>query len=168
MSKSASNELEKVQSYFTHRLFRRCHFCKTARVVRLKFLGLHPLAIRCDLPDIIFIHSVQKGKIICPAIAIIRPLHDYSTSRSLMITLEKDAIYPRSKYITNRDAASWNTLPANLIKMSTDYFRLQCRQWLIVWCCISLIRYWMCWLLRGSRRFCYPYPGLCLAKPKIS
>jgi hypothetical protein len=119
---SASRQIERVQSWFTRRVFIRCHLPVPAYEIRLAKLGLDYLSARRRKLDLGFVHSVALGRHFCPHLPFHDPTSAYSLRHSNRLLSERNAKGARRKFIVNRVAAEWNGLPHCLKSLSKRSF----------------------------------------------
>jgi hypothetical protein len=118
-----SRRLDSCQRYFTRRLFQRCGLKRISASERAEFLDLPSLSSRRLVADLCFIHARQSNRLVCNAIPLLQPTHQYPTSRHLKIVPQPNAGKLRRSFLTNRVAASWNQIPASVIKLKPKAFR---------------------------------------------
>ena len=114
-----SEPLERVQKYFTRRIFAKCRMRETDYESRLKFLGLDRLDIRRAKLDLLLGHKMFHGK--CHDSNLLTMASSSgSTHHPCNLLKEKSGNLVRSTFFSNRIVNMWNKLPEHIVRDSED------------------------------------------------
>ena len=113
-------QLEKVQRYFTRRLFGRCKIPYLSYDERIIFLDIDSLEIRRIRFDLIMIFKLINGLIdIEPSSIIQIKTNNITRGHSKRLLIDKARIDLRRNLLKNRVASVWNNLDDNIVNAKT-------------------------------------------------
>ena len=108
-----SEILERVQRYYTRRIFAKCRLKPRDYDDRLKFLGIDRLDIRRTKLDLMLCYKVYHSMIDnCDLLK--RQNHDRTPRFAHHIVKESNGCLARVNFFSNRVVAMWNKLPADV------------------------------------------------------
>ena len=114
--------LERVQKYYTRRLFVKCGLKKTDYESRLKFLGLDKLDVRRLKLDLVACYNMFHQ--LTPDCDVLsRSKNTRETRQEHQLLKDTNVCLARCNYFSNRVVNCWNELPANIIEGSEDDFK---------------------------------------------
>ena len=117
-----TDKLEKVQKYFTRRLFYRCqNISSLGYTERLHLLGLESLEGRRIKADLVTVYKIIRNLVDCPVIDMFRLARSIGVTRGHKYKLQVD--YCRTNtcknFFSNRIKCIWNNLPSNVVEKSS-------------------------------------------------
>jgi hypothetical protein len=117
-----SSALERVQKWYTRRVFRKLGLPTADYEERMKIMKLEKLDLRRDLQDISFTHQCGDQSHFCPQISFAPTTERYPLSHSQRLVTEQRPKAQRRFYFPNRVAKLWNKVPAKWIKLKKQSF----------------------------------------------
>ena len=126
--KKSIDGIERVQKWFTRRVFRVCRLPEASYERRLEQLGLSDVASRLRSNDLIFAHSVYHGKHRCETLVPEPPTHRYPVSKTMRFCLERRRSGLRKTCPANRIALRWNHLSDSLAALKKQAFTKHVRR----------------------------------------
>ena len=114
------SKIEKVQKYFTRRLYYRCNIPYENYENRLKNLKLESIEIRKKQFDIIMIYKLINGLVDNDYSSILNIKTNSSTrGNSQRTTIDNSRLEVRRNVLNNRVAKQWNRLDESIIKLTS-------------------------------------------------
>ena len=112
--------IERVQKYFTRRLFRMCNFSEKEYTERLHDLGLESLEVRRLRADLVLCFQIVRGFVDFPSDSLFTLSHVHSTrGHPYKLVVNYSRTKTRHNMFANRVAKIWNSLPCSAVCSNT-------------------------------------------------